>query len=45
MPGTGAGLAGCALLAKWMSAQIDVANLSGGGALVSLTFPATIPEA
>ena len=43
VPGTGAGLAGCALLAKWMSAQIDVANLSGGGALVSLTFPATDP--
>ena len=45
VPGTGAGLAGCALLAEWMSARIDVANLSGGGALVSLRFPATIPEA
>ena len=40
VPGTGTGLAGCALLAEWMSARIDVANLSGGGALVSLRFPA-----
>jgi signal transduction histidine kinase len=40
VPGTGAGLAGCELLAKWMSAEIHVANVPGGGALVSLAFPA-----